>query len=307
MDALDSTRTHNNAPEFFEEKSPHTLLLISVIVPAYNEAKAIGGVLQSILDLPLNIELIVVDDGSTDDTAEVARAHGARVIRHPTNRGNGAAVRTGIRNAHGDIIVFMDADGQHNPQDILRLTDEMESYDMVVGARPWNSGMWHRNIANAIYKAFASYITGFHVKDLTSGFRAIRASLAKSLCYLLPNTYSYPTTMTLAVAKAGYGIKYIPIEVRKRAAGSSKISLVSDGMRFFVIMAKITTLFSPLKVFGPIGILVALPGFLYAIYRFVIGKAWTIPITISLTMGALILVLGLISEQIATLRLQNME
>ena len=284
-----------------------TSSLVSVVIPAYQESKAIGNVLREISDLPLNLELIVVDDGSTDDTAMIAREHGAHVISHPTNRGNGAAIRTGIRAANGDIIVFMDADGQHDPKDIVRLVAEMDRYDMVVGARSWNSGVWHRNIANSIYRGFASYITGFHVKDLTSGFRAVRAPLARSICYLLPNTYSYPTTMTLSVARCGYGIKYIPIEVQRRAAGSSKISLLRDGMRFFVIMAKITTLFSPFKVFGPIGLMTALPGLVYAIYRLIVGKAWTIPITISLTMGTLILVLGLVSEQIAMLRMQGME
>ena len=307
MEGLLSEQKSSMAKTVDEEIPMIPLPLVSVVLPAYNEAKVIGTVLQDISALPINLDLIVVDDGSTDDTAAIAREHGARVVSHPANRGNGAAVRTGIRAATGDIIVFMDADGQHNPKDIVRLVNEMDCYDMVVGARHWNSGVWYRNIANSIYKGFASYITGFHVKDLTSGFRAIRASLAKSICYLLPNTYSYPTTMTLSIARGGYGIKYIPIEVQERSAGSSKISLLRDGMRFFVIMAKITTLFSPLKVFGPIGLMVALPGLIYAIYRLIIGRAWTIPITVTLTMGTLILVLGLISEQIATLRLQDME
>lgn len=284
-----------------------TAPLVSVVLPAYNEAGTIGQVLEEIRGLPLNLEMIVVDDGSSDSTADVAREYASRVISHPANRGNGAAVRTGIRAATGSVIVLMDADGQHDPRDIILLVEEMARYDMVVGARSWNSGTMPRNIANLIYRWFASYITGFRVKDLTSGFRAIRASLAKSMCYLLPNTYSYPTTMTLSVARAGYGIKYVPIVVSRRRAGSSNIAILRDGIRFFVIMAKIATLFSPLKVFGPIGVMVALPGVVYAIYRLFIGRAWTIPIIISLTMGALILVLGLISEQIATLRLQNME
>jgi len=280
--------------------------LITVVIPAYNEAGAIANVMRRIQELPLHLELIVIDDGSSDGTGEIARSMGARVLRHPTNRGNGAAIRTGIRAATGSILVFIDADGQHDPKDILCLVTEMGSYDMVVGARRGNSGVWYRNIANWIYNQFASYVAGFHIDDLTSGFRAIRTSLAKSMCYLLPNTFSSSTTMTLAVARGGYGIKYIPIEVNKRM-DKSKISLLRDGFRFFVIMARTTMLFSPVKVLGPLGLLVALTGFVYAIYRLVIGRNWTIPITISLTVGTLILVLALICEQIATLRLQNME
>ncbi|MGQ9667254.1 MAG: glycosyltransferase family 2 protein [Anaerolineae bacterium] len=281
---------------------------VSIVMPAYNEEEAIGRVLDELFALSLgDMEVIVVDDGSHDGTGEAARHRGAKVVRHPYNRGNGAAVRSGIRAATGDVIVIMDADGQHDPADIPRLLEKMDSYDMVVGARPANAGVWHRNLANRIYNGFASYIVGFPIKDLTSGLRAVRAPLAKSMCYLLPNTFSAPTTMTLAVARGGYGIAYVPIQIRRRAGGKSKISLLRDGFRFFVLMAKVATLFSPLKVFGPLSILVGGPGFFYAIYRLAIGKAWTIPITISLTMGALILVLGLISEQIATLRFQQME
>lgn len=281
---------------------------VSIIMPAYNEEEAIGRVLDELFALSLgDMEVIVVDDGSHDGSGEVARHRGAKVVRHPYNRGNGAAVRSGIRAATGDVIVIMDADGQHDPADIPRLLEKMDSYDMVVGARPTNAGVWYRNLANRIYNGFASYIAGFPIKDLTSGFRAVRAPLAKSVCYLLPNTFSAPTTMTLTVARGGYGIAYVPIQIRRRAGGKSKISLLRDGFRFFVLMAKVATLFSPLKVFGPLSILVGGPGFFYAIYRLAVGRAWTIPITISLTMGALILVLGLISEQIATLRFQHME
>lgn len=281
---------------------------VSIVMPAYNEEEAIGRVLDELFALSLgDMEVIVVDDGSHDGTGEAARHRGAKVVRHPYNRGNGAAVRSGIRAATGDVIVIMDADGQHDPADVPRLLEKMDSYDMVVGARPANAGVWYRNLANRIYNGFASYIVGFPVKDLTSGFRAVRAPLAKSMCYLLPNTFSAPTTMTLAVARGGYGIAYVPIQIRRRAGGKSKISLLRDGFRFFVLMVKVAILFSPLKVFGPLSILVGGPGFFYAIYRLAVGKAWTIPITISLTMGALILVLGLISEQIATLRFQQME
>jgi glycosyltransferase involved in cell wall biosynthesis len=281
---------------------------VSVIIPAYNEEQSIAGVLRQMRALPFNPEIIVVDDGSRDRTGEIAAAEGARVLCHPINRGYGAALRTGIRAATGDLVAFIDADGQHEAGDLARLVEHItrHGYDMVVGARPWNSGAWHRNLANWIYNRFASYITGTRVQDLNSGLRVIRASLVKSMCYLLPNTFSASTTMTLAVARGGFGTDWVPIHVKPRI-GKSKISLLRDGARFFVIMTRITMLFSPLKVLGPLGLLVAAPGFFYAIYRLLIGRNWTIPITISLTMGALILVLGLISEQIATLRLQRME
>jgi len=282
---------------------------LSIILPAYNEAEVIGEVVAGIRRLypdPGEVEVLVVDDGSTDGTSEAAAAAGARVVRHPYNKGNGAAIKTGIRNARGDVLVMMDADGQHDPADIARLTAPIGEYDMVVGARQGTDQQWHRRLANGLYNLLATYLAGFPIRDLTSGFRAIRRDLALSFCYLLPNTFSYPTTLTLAVIRAGYSLKYEPIRVRKRV-GKSKIKLLRDGLRFLVIMTRIATVFSPLKVFLPVGLAVFLPGSVYAIYKLIVHRPWTLPIVISVSVGTLIVMLGLISEQIALLRMQGID
>lgn len=282
---------------------------LSIILPAYNEAQIVGQVVTDIRQRYADVddvEILVIDDGSTDATDEAAMAAGARVIRHPYNKGNGAAVKTGIRAAQGEILVTMDADGQHDPADIERLVAPIGEYDMVVGARQGTDQQRHRRLANTLYNLLASYLAGFPVRDLTSGFRAVRKNLALGFCYLLPNTFSYPTTLTLAVIKAGYSLKYEPIRVERRI-GTSKIRLLQDGVRFLLIMIKIITLFSPLKVFLPVGLAVFLPGFFYAIYKLIIHRPWTLPIVISVSVGTLIVMLGLISEQIALLRMGQID
>jgi glycosyltransferase involved in cell wall biosynthesis len=203
---------------------------------------------------------------------------------------------------------LMDGDGQHDAADIPRLVAPIveDGYDMVVGARVKGSQEWHRQLANSFYNRFASYLTGFHIKDLTSGFRGIRRKLAVQFCYLLPNTFSYPTTLTIAVVRAGYSLKYEPIRTARRV-GKSKIKLLRDGARFLVIMTKIAALFSPMKVFLPAGLAIFLPGFCYAIYKLIIGSRWTVPIVISVSVGTLIVMIGLLAEQIALLRFQQID
>ena len=282
---------------------------LSIIVPAYNEAKVVARVVGDIRHLYPNsdeVEILVVDDGSIDGTGDAAAAAGARVLCHPYNKGNGAAIKTGIRHAQGEIVVMMDADGQHAAADIGRLVAPMDEYDMVVGARVKGSQQWHRQLGNSIYNAFSSYLAGFPIQDLTSGFRAIRRDLALRFCYMLPNQFSYPTTLTMAIIKGGYNLKYVDIVAAPRV-GRSKIKLLRDGVRFLLIMIKIIMLFSPLKVFLPLGLAVFLPGALYAIYRLAIGEHWTIPIVVSVSVGAVILGMGLISEQVAMLRMQHID
>ena len=279
--------------------------MISVVIPAYQEVAIIGEVVaktKKVLGSFETFEILVIDDASTDGTGEAAEQAGARVIRHPYNKGNGAAIKTGIRNARGDIIVFMDGDGQHDAGDIPRLLEYMDVYDMVIGARsPRSYQDWRRKNANRAYNVLATYICGTSVLDLTSGFRVVRADLARKFCHLLPNTFSYPSTMTIVMFRAGYSVRFVTIDVTKRV-GTSKINIFHDGFRFLAVILKIAVLFEPLKVFLPLGILMLLPGAVLAIYKLAVGQSWTEPVVISISVGGLVIVLGLISEQIALLR-----
>ncbi|MFD1891921.1 glycosyltransferase family 2 protein [Ottowia beijingensis] len=278
------------------------MVSVSVVMPAKNEAGAIGGVVKALKALMEEVEVIVVNDGSSDDTAAVATAAGARVVSHPYSKGNGAAVKTGARAATGEVIVFMDADGQHDPADIARLLEKMaQGHDMVVGARQKGSqASVGRGFANGLYNRLASWMTGHKVEDLTSGFRAVRADRFREFLYLLPNGFSYPTTSTMAFFRAGYSVAYVPIHAARRI-GTSHIRLLRDGARFFLIIFKIGTLFSPVKIFAP----VALGMFLLATGWY--GWTWwhqgrfTNMSTLLYTGSVMVFLMGLISEQITAL------
>ncbi|MCL5405285.1 MAG: glycosyltransferase family 2 protein [Deltaproteobacteria bacterium] len=283
--------------------------LVSVIIPARNEAQGIQSILarvRKVLDEKgCSHEIIVVDDGSTDETADMACEAGAIVLCHPYNIGNGAAIKTGIRHARGVCLVMLDADGQHPPEEIPALLDLLERYHMVVGARTSGSKRsLHRSLANRIYNRFASYVCGRRIDDLTSGFRAIRAGVAKEFVSLLPNTFSYPTTITLATVRSGYSLAYLPIKSPGRVAGTkSKIRLFKDGARFFLIIFKITTLFSPLKIFLPAGVFTFLVGVSYGLYKiFILHGRYGPTSQMLIVFSVLIFLIGLVSEQISQLR-----
>jgi len=285
---------------------------VSIVIPTYNEEEAIGRVIDQVISVMENAgianEIIVVDDGSTDDTRKVAVSSGATVVSHPYNIGNGAAIKTGIRKAQGDVIVMMDGDGQHDPQDIPRLLALMDRYDMVVGARTRDSETAsHRDVANWIYNVFATYVTGCKIQDLTSGFRAIWREVARKFVYLLPNTFSYPATLTLATVRSGHSLTYVPIEATRRV-GKSKIKLFRDGSRFFLIILKIATLFSPLKVFLPVSIAMFTVGFGYGLFKVVVlGERYGPTSAMLMTMAVLVFLIGLVSEQVAQLRFDRSE
>lgn len=279
---------------------------LSVIIPVFNEAQNVPGLLDRIhsLNLPQS-ELIVVDDGSTDGSAEIAEKKGARVVRHPYNIGNGAAIKNGIRAARGKFVILMDGDGQHQAEDIPKLLAEAERYHMIVGARGKGSRLrFHRYVANLIYNAFASYVTRFRVRDLTSGFRLLSRQDAMRFIDLLPNTFSYPSTLTLAFLRSGLTVKYVPIQTLYRS-GQSKISLIADGIRFLLIITKIATLFSPFRVFLPVSAFFFLCGIGYYTYTYVMEHRFTNMSVFLLTTAVIIFMLGLISEQIALLRMEQ--
>lgn len=285
---------------------------ISVIIPLFNEVDALPSVinrLRPVLEgMKLIYEIIVVDDGSDDGTKDILPSAGVRVITHPYNMGNGAAVKTGIRQARGRFLVLMDGDGQHAPEDIPFLVEKLTTFDMVVGARtPASKASLHRNLANLIYNLFASYMCGRRIDDLTSGFRAIKRDLAKRFLYLLPNGFSYPATITLAVVRSGHSLAYIPI-MSDRRFGKSKIRLLRDGTRFLLIILRIATLFSPMKIFLPVSALMFLLGFGYGIFRIVsIDSRYGPTSAMLMTMAVVVFMVGLVSEQVAQLRFERSE
>lgn len=275
---------------------------LSIVLPAKNESTAIGATVAGIVTLLPEAEVIVVNDGSTDNTAEIAATAGARVVSHPYSKGNGAAIKTGARAANGDIIVFMDADGQHDPADIPRLLARLEEgHDMVVGARQKGSqASVGRGIANKFYNWLASYMSGHKIEDLTSGFRVVRADKFKQFLYLLPNGFSYPTTSTMAFFRAGYSVAYEPIHAAQRI-GKSHIKLVKDGMRFLLIIFKIGTLYAPLKLFAPIAALLFTAATLWYGHSFYHNGRFTNMSALLYSGSVMVFLMGLISEQITAL------
>jgi glycosyltransferase involved in cell wall biosynthesis len=281
---------------------------VSVIIPVFNEAETIGEIIRDIIVLYPDFEIIVINDGSTDETGARAREAGALVYSHPYNIGNGAAIKSGIRIASGQILIFMDGDGQHDAKDIEKMLSFFPDYDMVVGARPkgYQASPW-RAVGNRVYNRFASYVAKFPIQDLTSGFRAVKADIARSFLYLLPNTYSYPTTMTLGVLRSGRSVKYVPIHSQKRNKGKSKVRLFRDGVRFFMIITKICALYSPLRVFLPVSLFMFLLGLGYYTFTFIMWQRFTNMSALLFTTSILIFMLGLISEQIAQMRFERSE
>ena len=281
---------------------------LSIVLPAKNEAAAIERTVLAIVAIYPDAEVIVVNDGSSDDTALVAKQAGAKVIGHPYSKGNGAAIKTGARAAGGEVIVFMDADGQHDPADIPRLLARLDAgNDMVVGARQRGSqASVGRGLANRFYNWFASYMTGHKIEDLTSGFRAVRADKFREFLYLLPNGFSYPTTSTMAFFRAGYSVAYVPIHAAKRI-GKSHIRLLRDGTRFLLIIFKIGTLFSPMKIFAPVALLMFFLASGWYGWTFITMHKFTNMSALLYTGSVITFMMGLISEQITALMYRGTE
>ncbi|MGN6362061.1 MAG: glycosyltransferase family 2 protein, partial [Thermomicrobiales bacterium] len=281
---------------------------LSVVMPAYNEAASLERVLWQVMEQLPDAEIIVVDDASTDDTPAIAARCGARVVRQPYNKGNGAAVKAGIRAAHGDVVLLLDADGQHDPDDLARVLEPIGPYDLVVAARSRESNAsWARGVGNAALNQLATYLTGMDIPDLTSGFRAMKRDQIMEFIHLLPNRYSYPTTSTLAFIKAGYSVKFVPIEARKRVAGKSAQKLLANGVVFGTIILRMVTLYSPLKIFAPISLVLFLLGAGYAVFTIITQVHITNSQVLLVLTALLIFLMGLISEQIAAYRFERRE
>ncbi len=281
----------------------------SIVIPAKNEEQGLALTLPKLRDMYPEAEIIVVNDGSSDSTVEVCEAAGVQVVSHPYSKGNGAAIKTGARTARGEFLVFMDGDGQHDPADIEKLLYKIEEgYDLVVGARSGRSSQasMARWSANSLYNFLASWMVNQRIEDLTSGFRAVNREKFLSFLYLLPNGFSYPTTSTMAFFRAGYSVGFVDIEVSQRL-GKSHISLVRDGVRFFLIIFKIGTLYSPLKVYFPMSVLLAGLGVLnYALNFLASGVLrFTNMTTLLLLGGVIVFLMGLLSEQLTNLQYKD--
>jgi glycosyltransferase involved in cell wall biosynthesis len=278
---------------------------VSVVIPAYNESDAIGEVIGVLRAAAPWREIIVVDDGSTDGTGDKAAAAGATVVTHPYNIGNGAAVKNGIRRASGEFILIVDADGQHPPEDALRLVERLGTFDLVIGARSAKTQATQaRRAGNGLLNRLAGYLTGRPIPDLTSGFRAARASGLREFLHLLPNGFSTPTTTTLAFIKGGYSVTFEPIHARQRT-GQSKIKLARDGAKFLMIIFKIITIFSPLRLFLPISAASFALGVGYGIWNVAMHARIPNGSVLLILFAVVVFLVGLVSEQISALRFEG--
>jgi glycosyltransferase involved in cell wall biosynthesis len=277
----------------------------SVVIPAFNEADAIAALIAGLRAAAAWREIFVVDDGSDDDTGARAAAAGARVLRHPYNKGNGAAVKTGLRHATGDFVLILDADGQHQAADAPRLVSQLDAFDLVVGARSSHTqASAARRLGNDVLNRLASYLAERPIPDLTSGFRAARRECLLEFIHLLPNGFSTPTTTTLAFLKAGYSVTFEPIDAARRR-GASKVRLASDGARFLLILLKVVTIFSPLRIFLPISAASFALGAAYAFWTIATQSHVTNSSVLLILMSVVIFLVGLVSEQIASLRFER--
>jgi glycosyltransferase involved in cell wall biosynthesis len=287
---------------------PH-IVPLSIVLPARNEAAGLRALLPRILAQMPDAEVLVIDDGSTDDTPAVCAEYRVKHLRHHYPKGNGAAIKTGARAALGEVIVFMDADGQHKPEDIPDLLEEFnKGYDMVVGARQAGSqaGL-HRAAANDIFSRFASWMVMQPIADLTSGFRVVHAARFRQFLYLLPNGFSYPTTITMSFFRAGYGVAYVPIHSPRRTSGASHIHPLRDGLRFLLIIIKIGTLFSPQKLFLPISAGFFVTGLSYYLYTYLTAGRFTNMSALLFISAVFTFLIGIVSEQISALHYKNID
>jgi glycosyltransferase involved in cell wall biosynthesis len=277
----------------------------SIVIPAFNESPTIGELVTSLRAAASWQEVLVVDDGSDDDTSARATEAGATVVRHPYNKGNGASIKTGIRSATGEFVLVMDGDGQHRSTEALKVAAQLGEYDLVIGTRaPEAQATSGRRIGNALLNRLATYVTGQKVLDLTSGLRGARREYLREFLHLMPNGFSTPTTTTLAFIKAGYNVRFEPVDVRQRT-GESKVRIATDGIRFFLILLKVVTIFSPLRLFVPLSLVAFVLGAGYAVWTAITQSHITNSSVLLIVLAVLILLVGLVSEQISSLRVEG--
>lgn len=280
----------------------------SIVIPAKNESNSLRVILPELVRLYPDSEILVIDDASEDDTHRICLESGVKTIKHPYNMGNGAAIKTGARNATGEILVFMDADGQHSPGDIQKLVDKLkDGYKMVVGARNHREhASTLRLFGNYIYNRMASFMTGYKISDLTSGFRAVFAEDFRKFIYLLPNGFSYPTTITMAFFRSSLPVCYVPINVKERR-GNSHLNIYKDGIRFFIIILKIGALFSPMRLFLPASFVVFITGLSYYLYTYLTIGRFTNMSALLLLSSLVIFLMGILSELVSSLHYRGHE
>ena len=280
----------------------------SIVIPAKNEAIGLSKLLPQLKSIVPDTEILVIDDGSTDNTVEICHSLGVKIFSHLYSKGNGASIKTGTRETHHEFILFMDADGQHKPEDVPRLVEKMsEGYDMVVGARDISThATLFRRIGNSVYNKLASYMTGHRISDLTSGFRIVRREKFIKFLYLLPNGFSYPTTSTMAFFRSGYTVDYVHIHAHQRE-GKSHINLLKDGIKFFTIILKVGALFSPMRLFLPISVFLFITGLSYYAYTFITLHRFTNMSGLLFTSSLIVFLMGILSEQISSLHYKNID
>jgi glycosyltransferase involved in cell wall biosynthesis len=281
---------------------------VTVVIPAFNEETTVAGVVQEVKQILPQARILVIDDGSADRTAERARGAGADVISHPLNKGNGASVKTALRAIAGGFVAVLDADGQHDPKDLPKLLAHLKDYDLVVGARSFagNEGSPLRNAGNVFLQRLASFLAEQQIPDLTSGFRAFRHSVAARFLHIYPNGYSFPSTSTLSFITAGYNVRFVPIQVKRRPSlTASKLRPFRDGFRFLMFIMRVITIANPNKIFFPAGLAMILAGVILTIRNLILFAQFSGGTVLFLAGGINIIFFGLVLDQFASLRLQE--
>lgn len=276
----------------------------SIIIPAYNEELAIDSTLQQLVELKIHetYEIIVVDDGSEDQTAAIVKTYPVTLKKHHVNKGYGAALKTGIRRAHGDVVILMDSDGQHHPKYIPEILELMQDYDMVIGERSNTSfQVKRRKAGKRMIRRVGEYLVEQKLPDYNSGFRGFYKKDIEGMLHLMPNGFSFSTTSTLAYLKEGYNLGTFPIEVEARIGRKSNVKMVKDGSKTLLLLFRIIMLFNPLKVFFPASVISFVIGVGFGIMGFIFYDRFSNGAVVLTMMGMFLFFIGLMADQVSIL------